>query len=160
MQRYEQYRLTIKSDQGWPHEFFFRNPPSRDDFLELTKTVPWMGTWHETLIPAIRDKSTNWPYLTFGQKASHSAVEADGVMYSIMVDRWDLYQNGYYVRDYLSHEDARRLTCRLKDGDTALLALRHNELSVINISVEENVSIQDAARLWLERKGFRKPKKK
>lgn len=160
MQRYEQYRLTIKSEEGRPHEFFFRNPPSREDFLELAKMVPWMATWDETLIPAIRDKSTNWPYLTFGQKASHSAVEVDGEIYRITVDRWDLYQNGYYVQDYLSHEDASRLTCRLKDREGAFLSLRYNDLAITNISVEENVAIQDAARLWLERKGFRKPKKK
>lgn len=52
-----------------PDAIDFDHPPSREEFLEVTQAIPWMGVWQDTLLPIVA--SNPWPMIDMAHKAAH-----------------------------------------------------------------------------------------
>lgn len=80
-----------------PREIHFQNPPSRQEFLEVVKTTPWMAHfWNDTLLPVIA--ANDWPMIDFMHDGSHVDLkDAKGqVVGQLDVSKHDLFASGGY----------------------------------------------------------------
>ena len=41
------------------HPFFFRHPPTREDFHDVCRQLPWTSVWNDTLFPILAKHP--WP---------------------------------------------------------------------------------------------------
>jgi len=51
------------------HTIDFDHPPSREEFLAVTREIPWMGVWQDTLLPVVAQNP--WPMIDSAHKAAH-----------------------------------------------------------------------------------------
>lgn len=67
-----------KPGEHKPTEFEFTNPPSRQDFFDTYKLLPWMTTWKDDVMPAIA--VSQWPFIQMGKKGATTAIiNVDGI---------------------------------------------------------------------------------
>ena len=98
-----------------PHDFDFRNPPSREDFLQVYNQLPWMNVWKDTLIPVIA--ANPWPMIDFAHKGAHAELMVDGKQVGhLEVWKQETWENGCYNAPFLTVDIIEKVTRRLK-GD-------------------------------------------
>jgi hypothetical protein len=148
-----------------PHDFDFRHPPTRSDFLQLARQVPWMSTYKD-LLPILEEN--DWPMLDMAHKgASVDLLDADGnVCGELKVWRHFSYQNQQYYVPMITCTEWDRIVCRLKNPDEeALNMLRSRSENRIQerLMMAEDVSderIRYEIRLVLHEAGHLKTKPK
>jgi hypothetical protein len=98
-----------------PDSIDFEKPPSREEFLEVTQTIPWMGVWQDTLLPIVA--SNPWPMIDFAHKAAHVDLhdEQGQVVGKLEVWRKERWANGGYSAPFIT-TDVIRSAARLRNG--------------------------------------------
>ncbi len=103
-----------------PHDFDFRHPPTRADFLQLVRQVPWMATY-EDLLPIL--EKNDWPMIDYAHKGSTVDLsDSDGkVCGELRVWREFAYQNQQYSVPMITCAAWETIVCRLKNRDEEAL---------------------------------------
>ncbi len=87
-----------KGDQFYsPHDLDFKNPPSREEFLQVALRTHWMATcWKESLLPII--EMNDWPMIGSGKRGSHVELSDNQKRFVGKLDVWrhDQFQNQSY----------------------------------------------------------------
>ncbi len=113
------------------HEFQFVNPPSREDFVLIVRSLPWADhSWGNTLIPLIEAKTSQWPMIDYGHKASWADVfDSDGRKVGhLEVRREAVHQNQPYHTAFVTVDAVNHATWRLGDKrEAAKVAIWKNE---------------------------------
>lgn len=83
----------LLNDQGGynPRQFFFRHVPSKHDFLEMCRHIPWTEAWDAVTSIQLHD----WPAVAIVCKAAHMDLRnADGKKIGLIeIDRIEVYEN-------------------------------------------------------------------
>ena len=109
-----------------PTDIDFAHPPTRADFLQLVRQIPWMKTFESELLPAI--EQNDWPMIDTAHKASHVyLLDSEGrECGELKVWRQYASQNRQYFVPIIFCEAWDKVTCRLKNPDSeALNMLRY-----------------------------------
>jgi hypothetical protein len=98
-----------------PDSIDFDKPPSREEFLEVVQSVPWMGVWQDALLPLV---ATNpWPMIDCAHKAAHVDLcnEQGQVVGRLEVRRNQRWANAGYTAPFIS-TDVIRSAAHLRNG--------------------------------------------
>lgn len=78
------------------HDFWFTEPPSKDDFLAMCGRIPWTSVWEFTLFPCL----TSWPFVSITQQRNDvELLDSTGRSVGrVVVSREDLYDAEGYDR--------------------------------------------------------------
>ncbi len=76
-----------------PHVFNFVHAPSRQDFLDMLKQLPWTQCWNDTLLPIIA--KNQWPFMDYMHKRSDVDLvnEKDQIVGKLTSQREDQFRN-------------------------------------------------------------------
>lgn len=99
-----------------PHDFDFQSPPSREDFLQVCRQLPWTSVWDDSLLPMI--EKNDWPMIDFCVKASYVDLKDDQgrTVGRLEVRRHNQYQNQSYGGCFFSIDERDKALRGLK-GD-------------------------------------------
>ncbi|NLS97540.1 MAG: hypothetical protein GXX96_35825 [Planctomycetaceae bacterium] len=109
-----------------PDTIDFDHPPSRDEFLAVVQTIPWMSVWQDTLLPVVANNP--WPMIDFAHKAAHIDLknEQGQIVGQLEVRRQERWANAGYCAPFIT-TDMIRSAARLHNGKMAA-AIEHVEL--------------------------------
>lgn len=148
------------------YEFEFENPPVREDFLALCRTLPWTQVWEDDLMPVIA--RSQWPLIDDFHKASDADLH-DGEgnrVGKLGVCRGDLYVNPFRAVPLILHDHEKAATRHVPKGRRAeadeALMLNANLARERLMALDGGWTPADIARELrriLEEKGFLKQKR-
>lgn len=99
-----------------PHTIDFRNPPSRQDFLDVVRQTPWMSVWEADLLPVVA--CNEWPMIDPAHKGATVELkdEKGRIVGRLEVWREERFDNpGYAVPILLTAEIRKFLNRRIRD---------------------------------------------
>lgn len=113
------------------YQFQFADPPSREDFTHLVRSLPWADhCWGQTLIPLIESKTSQWPMIDCCHKASRVELfDDDGRQVGhLEVRREEVHHNQPYYTAQIAAQAVTHAIRRLRDKrDAAQFAIWKNE---------------------------------
>lgn len=122
------WSLTVKPAENHRETVFhFQHPPSREDFIALTKKLPWTSVWDDTFLPVVAEH--DWPMIDFAHKAASVFLPDGG---SLQVRKVSIYVNEKYTAPLVSIDarDAvvRHLPADKRDDAHKVLRERENRI--------------------------------
>ena len=158
--------LTIEFWQGdveaggkpRPHPFFFRHPPTREDFQDICRQLPWTSVWNDTLFPILAKHQ--WPMIDFMHKsAGVELFDQSKLVGRVSVYREDRWEN-QHVNVPCIFEEINEVTRRCKDKDGARRYVEGRRYEIMEKAAAEPVEIAKEIRRVLVEGGFLKGKKR
>jgi hypothetical protein len=99
------------------HPFFFRHPPTREDFLNVCEQLPWTAVWNTTLFPILAQHP--WPMIDYMHKsAGVELLDREKLVGRVNVYREDRWENRNVAAPAI-YEDISHITRRCKNKDEA-----------------------------------------
>jgi len=105
---------TDRFEQGQefyrPHTIDFDQPPSREEFLAVTRQFPWMAVWQDTLFPIVAENP--WPMIDLAHKAAHVDLhdEQGQIVGKLEVTREERWANEGYSAPFITTAMIRSVT--------------------------------------------------
>ncbi len=98
-------------------EFYFQHPPTREDFLQVCRQLPWCSVWDQTLLPIVNNN--DWPMMDMTRKASSVELKnADGILVgTLRVTKQVAYENQNGMANYISSSELDRALKGMKGND-------------------------------------------
>lgn len=141
-----------------PHPFFFRHPPTREDFQDVCRQLPWTSVWNDTLFPILAKHP--WPMIDY----MHKSAGVELFDQSKLVGRVNVYREDRWENQYVSvpsiFEEINEVTRRCKDKEAARRYVESKRYEIMEKVAAEPVEIADEIRRVLVEGGFLKGKKR
>jgi N-methylhydantoinase A/oxoprolinase/acetone carboxylase beta subunit len=124
------------------HPFFFRHPPTREDFLQVCEQLPWTSVWQTTLFPILATHP--WPMIDYMHKsAGVELFDQSKLVGRVNVYREDRWENKKVVVPAI-YEEIGEITRRCKDKEAARRYVEGRRYEIM-----ENVAKGDMS-IWPE----------